>query len=985
MLHDGDTDVASRLTPVPALWLELLGPMRLFVQGKLVEVPGRVRRSLLARLAIARSEVVLVSTLIDDLWPSDPPEAARRALHTHLSRIRRHLGPHAERLRRSPVGYRLELDGSELDVLALRAELPRAHAMLATSPDDAVRMLRALVDLWRGDALAEFDELTVFAGEAAALAEVRCELIDDLLAAMLAAGDRDVVAEARRATTAQPLRERTHQLLMEALAADGQAVDALRVGHEYRRRLKTTSGLDPGDGFAGLEYRIAGGRPLPVAPTRSVTSFVGRRDEVVQLASAATKPGLVTLVGAGGVGKTRLALEFVNSLHESARRSVVELATVSASADVPAAVAAALGVRSTGTTPLTTLLTEVIHIDNRLLVLDNCEHVIQAVRDLVVELLDACPYLTVLTTSRHPLGLAGEVRLRLAPLGLPPPDADLGDIERSAAGQLFLDRARQANPGLRVHAGLGPSIAGIVRALDGLPLALELAAGRLSAFSVTDLHDRFGGALTLLQGGRTTKSRRHASLRATLEWSYQLLDPHDQGLFCALSLFVDGFTLDAAETIAVAIDLPFEPALSVGRLVDASILEPVLDHEPARYRMLEPIRAFALTMLDDTGRRPLAVAAHAAWARSLAGFIGSCYGGPHEAAAADVLQRELVNLRAAHERACASRDLATRRALVVGLDHIATYRELPDIHTWAIDLVTDDPTDGSEHEPALFGLAARSAVMQGKIDLAEVLARHSLAQTSTDLAALDALSAVMMYRGRMAEAIDILLAAADASPEPADRLTLDACAALAATYLGDHDAARQYNKVGMTIAEGCDSDLGRALGYYVEGELAATSNPSTAIQHYEVALRRAAQARAGFIEGIALVGLASIQTVTGRTTDALTSYAALIQRWRRAGSWTQQWTTLRNLAETIAVVDDHTTALTLILAAGSARAAPSLTPDVATRLDALVTECEQRLSPRDINQIRDLVTNASAPDIVTIALTAIDRALGNQRPHALAH
>jgi len=984
VLHDGDTGATSSLTPVPPLRLELLGPMRLFVQGKLVEVPGRVRRSLLARLAIARNDVVVVSTLIDDLWPSDPPEAARRALHTHLSRIRRHLGPHAERLQRSPVGYRLELGEGELDVLDLQAEVRRAHATMATSPDDAVRILRALVDLWRGDALVEFDELTVFSGEAAALAEVRCELVDDLLAAMLAAGDRDAIAEARRATTAQPLRERTHQLLMEALAADGQAVDALRVGRGYSRRLRTTSGLDPGNEFTALEQRIAGDRPLVVAPTRSLTSFVGRRDELVQLASAAAKPGLVTLVGAGGVGKTRLALEFVNSLPESARRGVVALATVSASADVPAAAAAALGVRSNGSTPLTTLLTEVIHINGWLLVLDNCEHVIQAVRDLVVDVLDACPNLTVLTTSRQPLGLAGEVVLRLAPLGLPPRDADLGDLERSAAGQLFLERARHANPGLQVHAGLGPSIAGIVRALDGLPLALELAAGRLNAFSVTDLHDRLGGVSVLLEGGRATNSARHASLRATLEWSYQLLDPHEQGFFCALALFVDGFTLDAAEATGAAIDAHFDPAVSVGRLVDASFLEPVLDTEPARYRMLEPIRAFALTMLEDSGRRPLAVAAHAVWARSLASFIGSCYGGPREAAAVDVLQRELVNLRAVHERACAARDLPTRRALAVGLDLIATYREVPDIHTWAVALVTDDAIDGSEHDPVLCGLAARSAAMQGKIDLAEALAKRSLAQTATDVAALDALSAVMMYRGRMAEAVDILLAAADASPTPADRLTLDACAALAASYRGDHDAARQYNKVGMTIAEECDSDLGRAFGYYVEGEIAAACD-STAVQFYEAALRSAARAKAGFVEGIALVGLASIQRATGRTEDALASYKALIERWRSAGSWTQQWTTLRNLAETIAEVDDHATALTLILAARSAPAAADLTPDAASRLEALALRCEQQLSASDIDHVRALASNASGPDVVTMALTAIDRALGENRPHALAH
>ena len=247
--HRGDDELHrphgdhTTVTPAPevGLRLQVLGPLQLLVDGEAVAIPGLRRRALLARLAVARGTTVLIGTLIDDIWPHEPPAAARRALNNHVWRLRRHLGPFAARLQRSASGCRLDVEATELDLLALDAGL--AGARSTRSPDATVEELKALISLWRGEALVEFAELQAFAAEIAAIGELRVDLVDELTAALLAAGRcRAALDTALRAAAADPLRERTHRLLMSALAAEGRTAEAMRAGGAFRRRLQPRPG-----------------------------------------------------------------------------------------------------------------------------------------------------------------------------------------------------------------------------------------------------------------------------------------------------------------------------------------------------------------------------------------------------------------------------------------------------------------------------------------------------------------------------------------------------------------------------------------------------------------------------------------------------------------------------------------------------------------------------------------------------------------------
>ena len=307
----------------------------------------------------------------------------------------------------------------------------------------------------------------------------------------------------------------------------------------------------------------------------------------------------MTVVGPGGVGKTRVALEVAARADAPA---VVLLAPVTDPAAIPHALAAALHLDVVSGDVLAACAA-LLGDRPGLLVVDNCEHLLDAARDVVGALLSACPRLSVLATSREPLGLSAEHAFRLAPLALPRPGQE---PSQSAAVAVFLDRARRVRPGAAPTPADLELVADVVRHLDGMPLAIELAAGRLSTFSLADLHRRLDRALDLL-GGRPSGEARHRTLRATVEWSYQLLGDDERRLFRYLSVFVDGIALDAAEQLATDLELAGDPGTVLSRLVDASMLEAEFAESTeftgtgTRYRMLETLRAFGLDRLAAEG------------------------------------------------------------------------------------------------------------------------------------------------------------------------------------------------------------------------------------------------------------------------------------------------------------------------------------------------------------------------------------------------
>ena len=348
----------------------------------------------------------------------------------------------------------------------------------------------------------------------------------------------------------------------------------------------------------------------------ALTSFVGRAGPVREVAGLLDRGRLVTVTGPGGTGKTRLAAEVARQVagRYADGAWLVELAPVAGSAQVAAVVAAALGVRDQPGVPAAAAVARVLARQQLLLVLDNCEHVIGAAAELCAGLLAACDDVRVLATSREPLRVAGEAGYRLAPLALPDPD-DLAAAARAEAVALFTDRARSADARFALTGETTPTVARLVARLDGMPLAIELAAARVEALGVAQLLDRIGDRFTLLAGGNRTAPSRQRSLAATVEWSYQLLDDHERRVFRAVSAFPGPFTLEAAEAVAGA-----SAGAAVLRLVDCSLLNPPRPGPDgrSRYRMLETLRAYGNRLLAQAAEQDQAAAALAMWALRVA-------------------------------------------------------------------------------------------------------------------------------------------------------------------------------------------------------------------------------------------------------------------------------------------------------------------------------------------------------------------------------
>jgi predicted ATPase/class 3 adenylate cyclase/DNA-binding CsgD family transcriptional regulator len=407
----------------------------------------------------------------------------------------------------------------------------------------------------------------------------------------------------------------------------------------------TAAGLDPhasraGDRVTGLPPGDIGAGAAGVHGwSAALTSFVGRTGPVREVAGLLAGHRLVTVTGPGGSGKTRLAVEVAGQVaREFADGAwLVELAPVADPAQVAAVVAAALGVRDQPGVPADGAVAGVLARQQLLLVLDNCEHVIGAAAALCAGLLAACDDVRVLATSREALRVAGEARYRLAPLALPDRD-DLADAARAEAVVLFADRARNVDVQFALDERTAPAVARLVARLDGMPLAIELAAARVEALGVTGLLDRLDDRFALLSVGDRAAPSRQRSLAATVDWSYQLLTEDEQQVFRAVSVFPGPFTLEAAETVAGARAGP-----GVLRLVDCSLLVPPRAGRDgrARYLMLETLRAYGAGLLDQAGELPEAEAALARWALDVAGQAAAGLAtGTAEVAAARRLDEE---------------------------------------------------------------------------------------------------------------------------------------------------------------------------------------------------------------------------------------------------------------------------------------------------------------------------------------------------------
>ncbi|TDD16563.1 BTAD domain-containing putative transcriptional regulator [Nonomuraea diastatica] len=599
--------------------IEVLGPVRAYADdGAPIDVGGVMVRALLTRLALAEGETVSVDALVDGLWGERPRGGTVNALHGLVHRLRKALAG-AGVVERAAGGYRLHVGAQDVDAYRFEEKAKQGGRELAAgAAQRADSLLDEALALWRGDALADVRDAP-FAGKAGArLEELRVGAIEDLFEAKLRLGCHDeILADMAVVAAGHPLRERLAGLRMRALHAAGRQSDALAVFEQVRSTLADELGVDPSEELRKTHLAVLRGeleipeveqaRPeaVPGRLPAQLTSFVGRAEELRLLAGLLETSRLVTVVGPGGVGKTRLAVEAV-SRHRAHRRGrvwLVPLTGVTTADGLPEAVLGTLSIADAR--PSGTPLERVVNLlagGEGVLVLDNCEQISGPVAEFAGQLLQRQPYVTILATSREPLEVMGETLCRLGPLELPPAHADSAQAGESAAVRLFLDRAAAVQPGFTrdtpTAAPIMNMIVDIVRRLDGLPLALELAAARLRTMSADQIARRLDDRFQLLNAGNRAAQPRQQTLHAVIEWSWDLLTDHERTLARRMSIFPARTGLAAIEAVCSDETLPAgEVFYQLNSLVDKSIVERAGDG----YRMLETIRAHAADKLRLAG------------------------------------------------------------------------------------------------------------------------------------------------------------------------------------------------------------------------------------------------------------------------------------------------------------------------------------------------------------------------------------------------
>ncbi len=616
----------------------MLGPLDVRGEdGSGVGVGGTRLRALLILLALEPGRVVASELLVDGIWQDTPPAGATNALQALVSRLRRALpGTDVES---HPAGYRLVVEAEAVDVVRFERLAAAGRVALVRDPDTGARLLREALELWRGPALLDVAASPFFRAPVTRLSELRTAVLEDRVEADLRMGrGRELTAELTSLVAEHPLRERLVGALMRSLVAAGRPAEALTVYGTARAALAEELGVDPSPELSALHTAVlrgqvevpAGPPPAPDAPTPSpspptnlrsgLASFVGRDEDLRQVDSLVDRFRLTTLTGPGGAGKTRLAVQSAHSLLARFPDGVwlVELGPLSAEADVAPAVLNALALRDPAATTGDPLdrLTAALRTRTALLVLDNCEHLVEAAAATVDRLLGACPGLRVLATGREPLGLTGEALWPVRPLALPPPDADAAQALSYAAVRLLNDRATAARPGFAVTDESACAVTRICRALDGIPLAIELAAARLRTMGVEQLATRLDDRFRLLTDGARTAQRRHRTLRAVVDWSWELLTEAERVLLRRLAAFPGGATVEAAEEVCAGGPVEAYDVLDlITSLTDKSLLVTAGD---GRYRMLETIRAYGLERLTEAGEREPLRRAHATYFTGLA-------------------------------------------------------------------------------------------------------------------------------------------------------------------------------------------------------------------------------------------------------------------------------------------------------------------------------------------------------------------------------
>jgi predicted ATPase/DNA-binding SARP family transcriptional activator len=597
--------------------------------GAFADVPGARLRGLLIALALKPGHTVPKATLIDWIWGEHPPAEATNALQRLVSRLRKALPDGM--VEGQTDGYRLTAEPDSVD--AVRFERLVGQARNDEDPQ-RVRLLREALALWRGAAMQDvgLQDSAAFDAAVTRLEGLRLTAMEDRFDAEISLGHSvELVTELTDLVAAHPVRERLVAARRRARGAPGRDTEALLVYQRTREALADALGVDPSPELSALHVALLRGELGRREENRKtnlraeLTSFVGKDADVAVVRELIAEHRLTTLIGPGGSGKTRLATETARTLLGDLPDGawLVELAAIGADGDVAQSTLTALGLRDAllGGAPnaeLTDRLIAAIREREALLILDNCEHVIESAAAFAHRVLGECQRLRILATSREPLGITGEALWLVEPLALPERDAGPGEIESSPAVQLLRDRAGAVRRDLAVDAHSLSTMVRVCRTLDGMPLAIELAAASLRTMSLDQLASRLDDRFRLLTSGSRTALPRHKTLRAVVDWSWELLTDAERMVLRRLSVFSGGASLEAAERVCAGDAVEQEQVLELlTALAEKSLLLTEGDSAP-RYRMIGTIKEYAAHRLAEAGDSDLARHAHLAYFTELA-------------------------------------------------------------------------------------------------------------------------------------------------------------------------------------------------------------------------------------------------------------------------------------------------------------------------------------------------------------------------------
>lgn len=881
----------------------LLGHVEALLDGSRLDIGHARQQCVLAALLVDVNDPVPPDQLIDRVWADDLPHRARNALAAYISRLRQVFDGTEVQIVRERGSYVLRTDALSVDIHRFRTIASQARA--TADPAAAADLFDSALGLWRGEPFASIDTPWINDVRNAFDAERISVTLDRNDAALQAGRHAELLGELVTAARAHPLDERVAAQLMLAQYRNGRQAEALETYRVMRERLVEELGVDPSPSLRDVYQRILDGEehaPRPRAPQpaperapisalpRRATRFVGRAQELSRLGDALRRGPLLTLTGVGGVGKTRLALEVAGREKERFRDGVwlCELAPLDDGAAVGHALAAALRLQQRQGLDIESTVIEYLAAHELLLIVDNCEHVLDPTARLIDRIVQHCPHVTVLSTSREALGIEGEQIFAVPPLAV------------EEATELFADRARAGRPDFDLEREPVGAVAEICRQLDGLPLAIELAAARMRAMSSLDVARRLD-TLRLLSGGSRGALPRQQSVTATIDWSYRLLAEPERALFTRLSVFAGGFDLDAAHGVCGEDGADQHDTLDLlADLVDKSMVSVRSNGGRTRYGVLETLRAYGRERLTDNGVDDEYARRHTAYFAELAQRAAAGMHGPDERDWVERMLPDYDNLRTAFEHAMAAGDIDHALRLITSLSEFVHLRIGFEASGWAeraLDVV--DP----EHPlfAAAVGFAARGAWNRGDQARARelaTLANGRLPQRGNGRVAYpgDVLADVALYEGDSAAALahyEAEMARARRDDDPIRLVWTLFYVAICQAALRTPEAGRDAAEEAVRVADVTANPTARSMGRYALGLVLKKSEPDTALALFDEAAELAASVQNFWWHGIALMEAASTRGVHGDPARAAADFIEVLDHWGRVGDWSQQWLNLR--------------------------------------------------------------------------------------------